>query len=115
MLVGYDPAWTRGGKPGQLDYPRFGPELTFEVSALQGPGNGYGNGEERQAYAANSGSSATSLACGIKTYIGAIGMDNFNRPCKNIVEKFQEKGKKAGIVPRSSSATPRRPPLRPIM
>ena len=35
-------------------------------------------------------------------------MDNFNRPCKNIVEKFQEKGKKTGVVTsvQFSHATP---------
>ena len=106
-LVSYDPTWTRGGKPGQLDYPRFGPELTFNLP-LEGPGNGYGNGAGRKAYATDSGSAATSLACGIKTFISAIGMDNFNRPCQSIVEKFHEKGKKAGIVTsvQFSHATP---------
>ena len=48
------------------------------------------------------------MACGIKTYLNAIGMDNFNRPCKNIIEKFQEKGKKTGLVTsvQFSHATP---------
>ena len=48
------------------------------------------------------------MACGIKTYLNAIGMDNFNRPCKNIIEKFQEKGKKTGVVTsvQFSHATP---------
>jgi alkaline phosphatase len=107
-LVSYDPTWTRGGKPGQLDYPRFGPELTFSLTPLEGAGNGLGNGEGKKSYATDSGSAATSLACGIKTFISAIGMDNFNRPCKNIIEKFHEKGKKAGIVTsvQFSHATP---------
>jgi alkaline phosphatase len=107
-LVAYDPTWTRGGKPGQLDYPRFGPELTFNLPPLEIPVNGIANGEGKRSYATDSGSAATSLACGIKTYVSAIGMDNFNRPCKNIVEKFHEKGKKAGIVTsvQFSHATP---------
>ena len=96
-LVSYDPTWTRGGKPGQLDYPRFGPELSFNGTTKGEPGEGPGQGGGR-IYATDSGSSATSLACGMKTYLNAIGMDNFNRPCKNIIEKFQEKGKKTGVV-----------------
>jgi alkaline phosphatase len=102
-LVSYDPAWTRGGKPGQMDYPRFGPELSFYGTA--GGGSGEGGG---RIYATDSGSAATSMACGIKTYLQAVGMDNFNRPCKNIIEKFQEKGKKTGVVTsvQFSHATP---------
>ena len=106
-LVFYDPTWTRGGKPGQMDYPRFGPELSFNGAAKGEPGEGPGQGVGR-IYATDSGSSATSMACGIKTYLNAIGMDNFNRPCKNIMEKFQEKGKKTGVVTsvQFSHATP---------
>jgi alkaline phosphatase len=105
--VSYDPTWTRGGKPGQLDYPRFGPELSFDGMAKGELGEGPGQGGGR-IYATDSGSSATSMACGIKTYLNAIGMDNFNRPCKNIMEKFQEKGKKTGVVTsvQFSHATP---------
>lgn len=102
--VSYDPTWTRGGRPGQLDYPRFGPDLTFDGT----PRGEYGSGGGRKVYATESASAATSLACGIKTYTAAVGMDNFGRPCKNIVEKFQEKGKKAGVVTtvQFSHATP---------
>ncbi len=41
-LVSYDPTWTRGGKPGQLDYPRFGPELVFNGTARGEWGRGPG-------------------------------------------------------------------------
>ena len=107
-LVSYDPTWSRGGKPGQLDYPRFGPELAFNGTARGEWGEGPGQDRGSKIYATDSGSSATSMACGIKTYLNAIGMDNFNRPCKNIMEKFQEKGKKTGVVTsvQFSHATP---------
>ena len=106
-LVSYDPSWTRGGKPGQMDYPRLGPELSFTGAAQGELGEGPGQGGGR-TYATDSGSSATSMACGVKTYLNAIGTDNFNRPCKNIIEKFQEKGKKTGVVTsvQFSHATP---------
>ena len=105
--VSYDPTWTRGEKPGQLDYPRFGPELVFNGTAKGELGEGPGPGSPKNV-ATDSGSAATSMACGIKTYLTAIGIDNFNRPCKNIIEKFQEKGKKTGVVTsvQFSHATP---------
>jgi alkaline phosphatase len=79
-LASYDPTWSRGGKPGQLDYPRFGPELVFNGTARGEWGAGPGQDGGSKIYATDSGSSATSMACGIKTYLNAIGIIPRNTP-----------------------------------
>ncbi|MBN1850634.1 MAG: alkaline phosphatase [Deltaproteobacteria bacterium] len=54
-------------------------------------------------YAANqfitdSAASATSLASGVKTNVGVVGLDPSGRPVKTIAELSKEKGMKVGII-----------------
>ncbi len=56
----------------------------------------------------DSGAAATAMACGVKTYNGAIGVDTNKVPVKSIMEIAKEKNKACGIVVTSSvtHATP---------
>lgn len=46
----------------------------------------------------DSGASATAMACGVKTYITAVGVDSDTVPCRNLFEYAIEAGKKTGVV-----------------
>jgi len=46
----------------------------------------------------DSGAAGTALACGVKTYNGAIGVDNAKTPVKSLAELAKESGLKVGIV-----------------
>jgi alkaline phosphatase len=56
----------------------------------------------------DSAASATSLACGVKTNNGAVGVDKNNKPVRSIMEEAKESGKAVGLVATSSitHATP---------
>ncbi len=56
----------------------------------------------------DSAAAATSFACGIKTYNGAIGVDVNKKPVKTILEYAEEKGLATGLVTTSTivHATP---------
>lgn len=56
----------------------------------------------------DSGAGATAMACGLKTYNSAIGMDRDTVPGRNLMEYAQDQGKSTGIVVTSSlvNATP---------
>jgi alkaline phosphatase len=59
-------------------------------------------------YITDSAAGGTALACGIKTYNGAIGVDTAQVPVPNIREMAEKKGLKTGIVSTSAinHATP---------
>jgi len=59
-------------------------------------------------YITDSAAGGTALACGIKTYNGAIGVDTAQQPVPNIREMAGKKGLKTGIVSTSAinHATP---------
>lgn len=59
-------------------------------------------------YVTDSGAGGTALACGVKTYNGAIGVDSNKSPVKNIREMAEAKGMKTGLVSTSAinHATP---------
>jgi alkaline phosphatase len=59
-------------------------------------------------YITDSAAGGTALACGIKTYNGAIGVDPEKNPVRNIREMAEEKGFKTGLVSTSAinHATP---------
>lgn len=59
-------------------------------------------------YITDSAAGGTALACGIKTYNGAIGVDPGKKPVRNIREMAEEKGLKTGLVSTSAinHATP---------
>ena len=46
----------------------------------------------------DSGAAGTALACGVKTYNGAIGVDGSKAPVKTVAEIARDKGMKVGIV-----------------
>ena len=46
----------------------------------------------------DSGAAGTALACGVKTYNGAIGVDGGKQPVKSLTEAAKERGMKVGIV-----------------
>ncbi len=56
----------------------------------------------------DSAAGATAFACGIKTFNGAIGVDNDTLPCKTILEEAKEQGLAVGLVATASitHATP---------
>jgi alkaline phosphatase len=49
-------------------------------------------------YITDSAAGGTALACGTKTYNGAIGVDPDKKPVENIREKAEKKGMKTGLV-----------------
>jgi alkaline phosphatase len=49
-------------------------------------------------YVTDSAAGGTALACGTKTYNGAIGVDPNKKPVENIREKAEKKGLKTGLV-----------------
>ena len=59
-------------------------------------------------YVTDSGAGGTALACGVKTYNGAIGVDANKVPARNIREMAEAKGLKTGLVSTSAinHATP---------
>ena len=56
----------------------------------------------------DSAASATAIACGVKTYNGAIGLDPSQQPVRSILEEAEERGLKTGLVATSTivHATP---------
>ncbi len=56
----------------------------------------------------DSAASATAIACGVKTYNAAIGVDKDTLPVKNILEEAEEQGLRTGLVATSTivHATP---------
>ena len=46
----------------------------------------------------DSGAAGTALACGVKTYNGAIGVDGDKKPVETIAEKAKKQGMKVGVV-----------------
>ncbi|GAB6037101.1 alkaline phosphatase [Fundidesulfovibrio butyratiphilus] len=46
----------------------------------------------------DSGAAGTALACGVKTYNGAIGVDGDKTPVESVAEKAKKQGMKVGVV-----------------
>lgn len=61
-----------------------------------------------QQLVTDSAAAATAFACGIKSYNGAIGVDDNKKPLRNIVDYVSNKGMASGLVSTSSivHATP---------
>ncbi len=62
------------------------------------PAQGITTTHAADRFITGSAASATALACGKKTTIGRIGVDEALRPMKTIAEMAKEQGKKVGIV-----------------
>jgi alkaline phosphatase len=56
------------------------------------------NSADPETYVTDSAAAATSLATGVKTYNGAIGVDAQEREVRNIVEQAKAAGKSVGLV-----------------
>jgi alkaline phosphatase len=56
------------------------------------------NSADPETYVTDSAAAATSLATGVKTYNGAIGVDAQGREVRNIVEQAKAAGKSVGLV-----------------
>ncbi len=69
---------------------------------------GFSKTSSSDNYTTDSAASATALATGVKTYNGAIGVDNDKKPLKTILEIAEEKGLATGLVATSkiTHATP---------
>ncbi len=59
---------------------------------------GYSKTYSSSNYITDSAAGGTALACGTKTYNGAIGVDTDKKPVANIREKAEKKGMKTGLV-----------------
>ena len=90
-----------------------------EITATQFYGNKTSNFEQfntigliktssAQQLVTDSAAAATSFACGIKSYNGAIGVDVDKKPVRNIVDYASNKGMATGLISTSSivHATP---------
>ncbi len=69
---------------------------------------GFAKTQSADKYITDSAASGTSLACGVKTNNGAIGVDANNEPVKSILEIAEKEGKATGLVSTSAitHATP---------
>ena len=69
---------------------------------------GFSKTSSSDNYITDSAAGATALAAGVKTYNGAIGVDDDKRPLKTILEIAEEKGLATGLISTSSitHATP---------
>jgi len=56
------------------------------------------NSADPETFVTDSAAAATSLATGVKTYNGAIGVDAEGREIRNIVEEAKAAGKSVGLV-----------------
>jgi alkaline phosphatase len=62
------------------------------------PAHGVSTTHSLNSIITDSGAAGTALACGIKTYNGAIAVDGKKQPVKSIAYKAKERGMKVGIV-----------------
>jgi alkaline phosphatase len=46
----------------------------------------------------DSAAAATAMACGVKTYDAAIGVDDTRKPVENVIEKAEKQGMSTGVV-----------------
>jgi alkaline phosphatase len=78
------------------------------LNMMKLPFTGFSRTSSASGYITDSGAGATAIACGKKTYNGAIGVDFDSIPCKNILEYAEENGLSTGLIATSSitHATP---------
>jgi alkaline phosphatase len=71
---------------------------TFSIEGKYDPGWNNGNKEYPKRRPTDSAAAATALATGVKTFDGAIGVDQQKKPLVNIMEIARQKGLKTGVV-----------------
>lgn len=89
------------GEPGNPLYDAFDVHLsmtTFADGGSYDPEQAVSDFAYVAARATDSAAAATAMACGIKTYAGAIGVDPDGREVANVLERAEESGKATGVV-----------------
>jgi alkaline phosphatase len=92
----------RYGKTGTTAYENF--PVVCAVSTYSASSIGYDPEKMWASFAyalkkpTDSAAAATSLACGIKTYNGILGMDTTYTVVENISERAEELGKSSGVI-----------------
>lgn len=78
------------------------------LNIMRFPYTGFSKTYSSSGYITDSGAGATAIACGKKTYNGAIGLDSDSLPCKTILEYAEEHGLSTGLISTSAitHATP---------
>lgn len=91
----------RFGKPEGWVYQQFPVKLamsTFPNGGCYDPVLTWGDFLFSKKGPTDSAASATALACGVKTYNGAIGVGPDKQPVENILERAEKKGMATGVV-----------------
>lgn len=111
--MGPDSVYAAGAYKYGTAYHQFGGKelLVLETLAQQlyvttysADGKGYDatwNGGDREYVkraATDSAAAATAMACGVKTYNAAIGVDMQKQPVASIIELAQQRGMKTGVI-----------------
>ena len=99
------------GTPDSPLYAAFPVRLAMSTYAA---GGGYDAARAAEQFdyvasgATDSAAAATAMACGVKTYGGAIGVDADRRPVMNVIERAEALGRATGVVTsvQISHATP---------
>lgn len=89
------------GKDARQIYNRFPFQFamsTYSYYCDYDPSMAWSDFEYVKSCYTDSASSATAMACGIKTYDAAIGVDVDGHPVQNALELAEEKGKATGVV-----------------
>ena len=89
------------GRPGAQVYEQFPVVLgmsTFSAGGSYSSEQIWGDFEHAKKGSTDSAAAATALACGDKTYNGAIGVGRDKEPLKNIMERAEELKKSSGVV-----------------
>ncbi len=89
------------GKPDAQIYHQFRIQYgmsTYMSGGRYDPEQAWGNFNHVKSGSTDSAAAATTMATGVKTYSGAIGMDPSRQPIKNATERAKELGKATGII-----------------
>lgn len=99
------------GRPDSPLYESFPVRLamsTFAAGGAYDPAAAAAQFDYVASGATDSAAAATAMACGVKTYRGAIGVDQDKQPVANVIESAEELGRATGVVTsvQFSHATP---------
>jgi len=81
-----------------IRYGNVGPEGTLAMDALPVAGRSQTFPHDPEAFVTDSAAGGTSLATGVKTYNGAIGVDENGTPVTSVLELAARNGKSTGLV-----------------
>lgn len=69
-----------------------------QLTIFDFPVTGFSKTYSSDNYITDSAAAGTAIACGVKTYNGAIGVDPDGKPVKSILEYAEEKGLSTGLI-----------------